>query len=177
MDKVQNRENIILSSSSRSRVSSGSVVSDYGLDDRAIDVRSPTGAKDFSSSLRVQTGSRAHRASCTTGTGGPFPGAKVWPGRDADHSPHPVPRSWMSMSYTSSPPWRFHGVLRDCFVLHYGKRINSLAADSGTDGLSPQRLYRGIPWLCTKKWVRSHYKHVTVSREESFVKNICQCLV
>jgi hypothetical protein len=33
----------------RSRVSSGSVVSDYGLDDRAIGVRSPARAKDFSS--------------------------------------------------------------------------------------------------------------------------------
>jgi hypothetical protein len=33
----------------RSRVSSGSIVSDYGLDDRAIGVRSPAGAKDFSS--------------------------------------------------------------------------------------------------------------------------------
>jgi hypothetical protein len=31
----------------RSRVSSGSIVSDYGLDDRAIGVRYPTGAKDF----------------------------------------------------------------------------------------------------------------------------------
>jgi hypothetical protein len=30
-----------------------------------------------------QTGSEAHTASCTMGTGGPFPGAK---GRDADHS-------------------------------------------------------------------------------------------
>jgi len=27
------------------------------------------------------------------GTGGPFPGVKAWPGRDADHSPHLVPRS------------------------------------------------------------------------------------
>jgi hypothetical protein len=35
-------------------------VSDYGLDDRAIGVRSPVGAKDFSSSLCVQTGSGAH---------------------------------------------------------------------------------------------------------------------
>jgi hypothetical protein len=35
----------------RSRVSSGSIVSDYGLDDRAIGVRSPAGAEDFSSSL------------------------------------------------------------------------------------------------------------------------------
>jgi hypothetical protein len=48
-------------------------VSDYGLDDRAIGVRSPAGAKDFSSSLCVQTGSEAHPASCT---GGPFPGGK-----------------------------------------------------------------------------------------------------
>jgi hypothetical protein len=70
-----------------SRVSSGSVVSDYGLDDRAIRVRSPAEAKDFSYSLCVQTGSGAHPASCTLGTGGPFPGAKAWPGCDADHSP------------------------------------------------------------------------------------------
>jgi hypothetical protein len=31
--------------------------------------------KDFSSSLCVQTVSGAHPASCTMGTGGPFPGA------------------------------------------------------------------------------------------------------
>jgi hypothetical protein len=55
-----------------SRVSSGSIVSDYGLDDIAIG---------------VQTGSGAHPASCTVGTGGPFPGGKARPGRDADHSP------------------------------------------------------------------------------------------
>jgi hypothetical protein len=60
----------------RSRVSSGSIVSDDGLDDRAIGVRSPAGAKDFSSNLCVQTGSGAHPASCTMGTGGPFPGGK-----------------------------------------------------------------------------------------------------
>jgi hypothetical protein len=29
---------------------------------------------------------RAHPASCTVGTGGPFPGGKVRPGRDGDHS-------------------------------------------------------------------------------------------
>jgi hypothetical protein len=29
----------------------------------------------------------AHPASCTMGTGGPFPGGKARPGRDADHSP------------------------------------------------------------------------------------------
>jgi hypothetical protein len=56
-----------------SRGSSVSIVSDYGLDDRAIGVRSPEGAKNFSHSLCVQTSSEAHPASCTMGTGGPFP--------------------------------------------------------------------------------------------------------
>jgi hypothetical protein len=69
------------------RVSSGSIVSDYGLDDRAIGVRSPAGAKDFSCNLCVQTGSGTHPPSCTMDTGGPFPGGKARPGRDADHSP------------------------------------------------------------------------------------------
>jgi hypothetical protein len=62
-------------------------VFDYGLDDRAIGVRSPAGAKDFSSSLCVQTGSGTHPDFSPMGTGGPFPGAKARPGRDADHSP------------------------------------------------------------------------------------------
>jgi hypothetical protein len=35
----------------------------------------------------IQTGSGAHPDSCTMGTGGPFPGGKARPGRDADHSP------------------------------------------------------------------------------------------
>jgi hypothetical protein len=57
-------------------------VSDYGLDDRAIEGRSPTEAEDFSSSPCVQTGSGAHTASYPMGTGG-----RERPGRDADHSP------------------------------------------------------------------------------------------
>jgi hypothetical protein len=72
----------------RSRVSLGSIVSDYGLDDRVIGVRSPAGAEDFSSSPCVQTSSGAHPASSPMGTGGPFPGGKARSGRDADHS-HP----------------------------------------------------------------------------------------
>jgi hypothetical protein len=69
--------------------SSVSIESGYGLDDRAIEVRSPAGAEDFSYSLCVQTGSWAHPAPCTMGTGGPFPGDKARPRRDADHSPPP----------------------------------------------------------------------------------------
>jgi hypothetical protein len=49
--------------------SSGSVVLGYGLGERAIEVRSPAEAKDFSYSLCVQTGSRSHAASCRVGTG------------------------------------------------------------------------------------------------------------
>jgi hypothetical protein len=62
-------------------------VSDYGLDDRAIGVRSPAGTKDFFSILCVQTGSGAHPASCPMGTGGPFPEDKARQECDADHSP------------------------------------------------------------------------------------------
>jgi hypothetical protein len=66
--------------------SSVSLVSGYGLDHQAIEVRSPAEAKDFSSILFVYTGSGAHPASCTMGTGGPFRRAKVHPGCDTDHS-------------------------------------------------------------------------------------------
>jgi hypothetical protein len=49
-------------------------------------VRSPTEAEDISSNLCVETGSGAHPASCTTGSGGSFRGGKARSGRDADHS-------------------------------------------------------------------------------------------
>jgi hypothetical protein len=61
--------------------SSGSIVSDYGLDKQALEVWYLVEAKDFSSSLCVQTGSGAHPASCQMGTGGLSPGVA------ADQSP------------------------------------------------------------------------------------------
>jgi hypothetical protein len=64
-----------------------SVVSDYRLDDPAIEVRSPAKAKDFISSLCVQTGSKAHPAYYAMVTGDPIPGGNALPGCDADHSP------------------------------------------------------------------------------------------
>jgi hypothetical protein len=71
----------------RNRGSSVNIVSGYGLDNWAMQVRFPAEAHDFPSNLRVQTGTGVHPASCPVGTGGPFPGAKVRPRRDADHSP------------------------------------------------------------------------------------------
>jgi hypothetical protein len=67
----------------RSRGSSVSIVSDYRLDNQCS---IPGRGKGFSSSLCVQTGSGAHPASCTMGTGGPYPRGEARPGRDVDHS-------------------------------------------------------------------------------------------
>jgi hypothetical protein len=97
-----------------SRASSGSIVSGYGLYDQAIEVRSPAGAKDFSSILCVQTGSGAH-PSCTIGTGGPLPGGKARTGRDTDHSPPSITEVENENElYLLSPqasPWRVAGLL------------------------------------------------------------------
>jgi hypothetical protein len=87
--------------------SSVSIVSGYGLDERAIEVRSQAEAKDFSSTLCVQTGSEAHPASCTMGTGVLSPGLKRGRGKTLTTHPHLVLRSRMSRSYTSSPPSAF----------------------------------------------------------------------
>jgi hypothetical protein len=77
-------------------------------------VRSPT--EDLSSALCVQTGSGAHPASCTVGTGGSFPrGAKR--GRGVMLTTHPllVPRSRKSRSCTTchpnAPLWSVTGPL------------------------------------------------------------------
>jgi hypothetical protein len=67
--------------------SSVSIVPGYALDDRAVEVRFPTEAKDFSSNFCVQISSGAYPASCKMGIGGTFPGGKTRPGRDTDHSP------------------------------------------------------------------------------------------
>jgi hypothetical protein len=80
--KWSKSENHYVTVTSRSHGSSGSIVTDYGLDDRVIEVRSPTGAENFSSSPCIQTVSEAHPASYPMGTGD-----KARPGRDNDHSP------------------------------------------------------------------------------------------
>jgi hypothetical protein len=73
---------------SRSRDSSVNMLSGYGLDYRAIEVRSPAETKRiFPLVQTVQTGYGAHPASFPMGTGVTFPEGKARPGRDADHSP------------------------------------------------------------------------------------------
>jgi hypothetical protein len=89
-------------------------VSGYGQDNWAIHVRSLAEAKIVPLTC-VQTGSGAHPASYPMDTRGPFPRGKGQPGRDAENSPHLVPRSLISMSYTSSL-CTYIGVLWDCFT-------------------------------------------------------------
>jgi hypothetical protein len=62
------------------------------------------GQRIFSSNLCVKTGSEAHPASCTMGIRGPFPETKRSWGVTLTTHPHPMQRSRMSRSYTSSPP-------------------------------------------------------------------------
>jgi hypothetical protein len=64
-------------------VVSVSTVPDYGKNDWVIGVRSPVERRNFSCNVCLQTGYGAHPAYCTIGTGGPFPGGKTQPGRDA----------------------------------------------------------------------------------------------
>jgi hypothetical protein len=59
-------------------------MSDYGLDDRGS---IPERGGGFSSSLCVQTGSRAHPAPCPMGTGDLSPGVKR--GRGVTLTTHP----------------------------------------------------------------------------------------
>jgi hypothetical protein len=66
------------------RDSSVGTATGYGLDDRMTGIRFPAGDGNFSLRHRVQTGSGAHSASYSMGTGGSFPGGKAagalsWP--------------------------------------------------------------------------------------------------
>jgi hypothetical protein len=66
--------------------SSVSIVTAYDLDDRAIQVRSPAEATDFSSNLLSPDRLWVSPSLLSNGYQGSFPGGKARPGRDADHS-------------------------------------------------------------------------------------------
>jgi hypothetical protein len=81
-------ENFVLCSVLRSEPgSSVSIVSGYGLDDRAIEVDPRQRRKDLSSNSVYRLWLWGPPSLMYRGTGGPVPWAKARPGRDADHSP------------------------------------------------------------------------------------------
>jgi hypothetical protein len=97
-----------------SRGSSVSVMSDYGLNYRTIEVRFPAEAKGFF--LYPLSPDRFWGpTSCTMGTGDPFPGSKSRPERDADHSPpstsEVVNEQKLYLLSPQTPTWRVTGLL------------------------------------------------------------------
>jgi hypothetical protein len=87
-----------------SQGSSVSIVSGYGLDDRAVEIRFLAEA----SVSRLALGPTQPPVQWVPGV--LSPGLKRGRGVTLTTHPHPVPRSKMSRSYTSSPPKRLRGV-------------------------------------------------------------------
>jgi hypothetical protein len=80
--------------------SSVCIVSGYGLDDREIEVRCTVEVKGFFLLLLCSDQLWGLPSLLYNGYWGSFPRGKAPLGRDADQSPHLVPRSRMSRSYT-----------------------------------------------------------------------------
>jgi hypothetical protein len=86
------------------------------ITDWATRFRPSAEAKDFSSSLFVQTSSEAYPASYLIGTRGPFLGVKCGRGLMLTTHPHLMSRSRMIRSYISSPPWHLHDVAGQLYL-------------------------------------------------------------
>jgi hypothetical protein len=98
--------------------SSVSIMSGYGLEDRAIGVRSPAGAKIFSLTSMSRPALGPTQSPVQWVPGVLSPGVKRGRGVTLTTHHHLVPRSEMSRSYTSTPPqepaWRVAELL--CFI-------------------------------------------------------------
>jgi hypothetical protein len=138
------------------------------MDHRGIEVRSPAEAKDSSCSLCVQTGSEAHPASCTMGTGGPSPGLKRGRGVTLTTHPHLVPRSRMSRSYISSPPRPFMACSGTALALFCKRTWCSYAQwDRTSERLLKPKSRTSVPSTGAAKW--STCFHCCVVCETHFI--------
>jgi hypothetical protein len=100
-----------------SRGSSASIGSDYGLDYRDNEVRSPAEGRGFFPLVSVcRPALRSSQPPVQRVPGVLSPGVKHGRVVTLTTHPHLVPMSWMSRSYTSSPLCSCIGVLWDCFT-------------------------------------------------------------
>jgi hypothetical protein len=94
----------------RSWSSSGSIVSDYGLDDQAIGIRSPEEEKDFPLASVSRPALSPTQPPLQWVPGVLSQGLKRGWGVTLTTHPHLLPKSGMSRRYTSSPSKRLRGV-------------------------------------------------------------------
>jgi hypothetical protein len=88
-----------------------------------VNIESSEEAKDFSSSLCVQSSSEAHPASYPMGTGGPFPGVKRgWRVALTTH-PYLLLKFRINKNYNFSHSWRLHGSSGAALLLSFKNRI------------------------------------------------------
>jgi hypothetical protein len=100
-----------------------SIACGYGLDYRAIEVRSGQRQRIFPLASESRPAVGATQPPVQWVPAVLFPGIKLVWGVTLTTHPHLVPRSWMSRSYTFSPPLAFVGVLWDCITFIYIKKI------------------------------------------------------
>jgi hypothetical protein len=115
-------------------VSSVSIVSDYGLDDRAIEVRFPAQAKGFFLYPLCPDRLWGPPSLLYNGYRGSIPRGYTSVRCDASHSPHLVLRSWMSRSLyflsPQAPPCR---VSSGSIVSDYGLDDRAIGVRSPAD--------------------------------------------
>jgi hypothetical protein len=123
--------------------------------DWTIGVRFLAEAKEFSSSLCVQSSTETHPVSYLMGTRGFFPGDKERPGRDANHSPHLVQRAWMS-SRLSSLPLRACMALagKICCLFYISSRLQSRPSERRGRVMKTYGSYSGDPWFKSRHGAR-----------------------
>jgi hypothetical protein len=151
--------------------SSFSIVSGYGLDDLAIEVRSPADARDFplTSVSRLALGLTHPPVQWVPGVVSPR--VKSGWGLTLTTHPHLVPRSWMSRSCTASPPCASIGVLWGCFPFY----LNMAAALFAETSDNFQHSTRLIPesWSCACKCRMAYWENLDLKRyKRTMTKNI-----
>jgi hypothetical protein len=116
--------------------------------------------------------SGAHPASYPMGTGGPFPGSKARPGRDADHSPHLVPWSRMSRSCIPPPLTACMAVAGQLFLCN---RFNGLYSLTSESLIQSYQTFRELSATSAADKIRWWWNFMETSREKCTIRILDMC--